>query len=157
MKKGLSFYTFEQNVNLREACEQAKKAGYDGVELCISETGELNMKTTEKELLGIRSMINDMGLEACSVGAWNLWEHNLAGDDEYHANYACDIIKKQVEAAQAFGTDAVLVVPGWVGTPFADGIVRYDKAYENAQKCLSSLAPFAEAAKVSLGVENVWN
>lgn len=157
MKKGLSFYTFEQNVNLREACEQAKKAGYDGVELCISETGELNMKTTEKELLGIRSMINDMGLEACSVGAWNLWEHNLAGDDEYHANYACDIIKKQAEAAQAFGTDAVLVVPGWVGTPFADGIVRYDKAYENAQKRLSSLAPFAEAAKVSLGVENVWN
>ena len=29
MKTAVSFYTFDQNVNLREACEQAKKAGYE--------------------------------------------------------------------------------------------------------------------------------
>ena len=85
MKTAVSFYTFDQNVNLREACEQAKKAGYDGVELCISETGELNMKTTEREMQQIRRMANDMGLEICSVGAWNMWEHNLAGNDEKEA------------------------------------------------------------------------
>ena len=99
MKTAVSFYTFDQNVNLREACEQAKKAGYDGVELCISETGELNMKTTEREMQEIRRMANDMGLEICSVGAWNMWEHNLAGNDETEAAYASDIAKKQVEAA----------------------------------------------------------
>ena len=157
MKTAVSFYTFDQNVNLREACEQAKKAGYDGVELCISETGELNMKTTERELQQIRRMANDMGLEICSVGAWNMWEHNLAGHDEAEAAYASDIAKKQVEAAHAFGADAVLIVPGWVGTPFAPGIVRYDEAYDNAQKRLAVLAPFAESAGVSLAVENVWN
>ena len=157
MKTAVSFYTFDQNVNLREACEQAKKAGYDGVELCISETGELNMKTTERELQQIRRMANDMGLEICSVGAWNMWEHNLAGNDEKEAAYASDIARKQVEAAHAFGADAVLIVPGWVGTPFAPGIVRYDEAYDNAQKRLAALAPFAEGAGVSLAVENVWN
>lgn len=157
MKTAVSFYTFDQNVNLREACEQAKKAGYDGVELCISETGELNMKTTEREMQEIRRMANDMGLEICSVGAWNMWEHNLAGNDETEAAYASDIAKKQVEAAHAFGADAVLIVPGWVGTPFASGVVRYDEAYDNAQKRLSALAPFAEGAGVSLAVENVWN
>ena len=157
MKTAVSFYTFDQNVNLREACEQAKKAGYDGVELCISETGELNMKTTEREMQEIRRMANDMGLEICSVGAWNMWEHNLAGNDETEAAYASDIAKKQVEAAHAFGADAVLIVPGWVGTPFASGVVRYDEAYDTAQKRLSALAPFAEGAGVSLAVENVWN
>lgn len=157
MKTAVSFYTFDQNVDLREACEQAKKAGYDGVELCISETGQLNMKTTEKELMQIRGMVNDMGLEVSSVGAWNLWEHNLAGEDAADAEYASNIIRKQIEYAHAFGADACLVVPGWVGTNFAPGIVRYDRAYENSQKHLAALAPMAEDAGVSLGVENVWN
>ena len=157
MKTAVSFYTFAQDVNIREACEQVKKAGYDGVELVISENGELNMKTTEKELLQMHSMVNDMGLEVASVGAWNMWEHNLAGNDEADAEYACSIAKKQVECAQAFGADATLIVPGWVGTNFAPGIVRYDQAYENSQKRLAKLAPFAEAAGVALAVENVWN
>ena len=157
MKTAVSFYTFGQDVDLREACEQARKAGYDGVELCLSEAGQLNMKTPEKELTAIRRMVEDMGLQVCSVGAWNLWEHNLAGEDETEAAYACDIVKKQVECAQAFGADAVLIVPGWVGTNFAPGIVRYDIAYANSQKRLAGLAPFAEAAGVALAVENVWN
>lgn len=157
MKTAVSFYTFGQDVDIREACEQTKKAGYDGVELCLSEQGQLNMKTGERELLQIRRMADDMGLEICSVGAWNMWEHNLADVDEANAQYACDIVKKQVECAQAFGADAVLVVPGWVGTNFAPGIIRYDIAYENSQLRLASLAPFAESAGVSLAVENVWN
>ena len=148
MKTAVSFYTFGQDVDLREACDQAKRAGYDGVELCISEGGQLNMKTGEKRLLEIRRMAEDMGLEICSVGA---------GEDEAEAAYASDIAKKQVECAQAFGADAVLIVPGWVGTNFAPGIVRYDRAYENAQRRLAALAPFAQAAGVSLAVENVWN
>lgn len=157
MKTSVSFYTFGQDVDIREACEQAKKAGYDGVELCISENGPLNMKTSEKEMLEIRRMVNDMGLEISSVGAWNMWEHNLAGNDAAEAEYACGIARKQVEAAHAFGADAVLIVPGWVGTPFAPGIVRYDEAYDNSQKRLAALAPFAQSAGVSLAVENVWN
>ena len=157
MKTGVSFYTFGQDVDLREACEQAKRAGYDGVEICISEQGQLNMKTGEKELLRIRRMAGDLGLEICSVGAWNMWEHNRAGEDEADARYACDIAKKQVECAQAFGADAVLIVPGWVDTNFAPGVVRYDVAYENSQRRLAALAPFAEAAGVCLAVENVWN
>jgi hypothetical protein len=35
MKAGVSFFTFSQDVNLLEACEQSKKAGY-GVELVLS-------------------------------------------------------------------------------------------------------------------------
>ena len=157
MKTGVSFFTFGLDVDLREACEQTKKAGYDGVEPVLSEKGSLNMKTTDRELTGIRRMVEDLGLEIFSVGAWNLWEHNLAGEDKAEAMIARDIIKKQIDCAAAFGADTVLVVPGWVGTPFAPGIVRYDRAYQNAQEALRALAPYARAAGVSMAVENVWN
>ena len=150
MKTSVSFYTFSQDVDIREAACEAKKAGYDGVELCLSETGQLNMKTTRAGMLSIRAMIEDMGLEVSAVGAWNLWEHNLAGEDLKDAAYAVSIVEKQIEAANAFGTDAILVVPGWVGTNFAPGIVRYDRAYENSQKRLSGLVPLAEAAPLEV-------
>ncbi len=157
MKTGVSFFTFGPDVDLREACEQSKNAGYDGVEPVLGERGQLNMKTTEKELLAIRRMAEDLGLRICSVGAWNLWEHNLASEDRADADQARDIVKKQVDCAAAFGADAALVVPGWVGTPFAPGTVRYDRAYANAQEALAALAPYAGAAGVCLAVENVWN
>ena len=157
MKTSISFFSFDQNVSIREACEQAKKAGYDAVELCLSTAGELNMGTTDAQLRDMRAMIEDMGLEVSSIGAWNLWEHNLASNDHGEGERACDVVKKQVDAAQALGADATLVVPGWVGTNFAEGLVRYDQAYANAQERLTKLAQYAQAAAVSLGVENVWN
>ena len=95
MKTAVSFYSFDQNVSYREACEQVKKAGYDGVELVISENGELNMRSSDKDMARLKSMINDMGLEVCSIGAWNIWEHNLAGEDPEDAAYAKDIVKNR--------------------------------------------------------------
>lgn len=157
MKTAVSFYSFDQDVNIREACEQVKEAGYDGVELVISENGELNMNSTDRDMADIRSMVNDMGLEVCSVGAWNLWEYNLAGEDPKVVSYAKDIVKKQIDAAAAFGADTILLVPGWVGTPFSPGIVSYDHAYANSQEAIKELSRYAEAAKVNIGIENVWN
>ena len=157
MKKAVSFYTFDQTVDLREACEQCAAAGYDGVELVLSENGSLNMRMSDRDLLQIRSMVEDMGLSICSVGAWNLWEHNLASNDAAEAERAKAVIRRQIDCAAAFGADTILVVPGWVGTNFAPGIVRYDEVYDNAQRALSELSEYAAAAQVSMGVENVWN
>ncbi len=157
MKTSVSFFTFEEKVNIREAMEQSKKAGYDGVEPILSETGELNMKTTEKEIRDMRAMAEDMGLEISSVGAWNLWPNNLVSDDEKIAGYAKDIVKKQLDAAAILGADTILVIPGYVGTPFGPGIVPYDVAYERSQEAIGQLAKHAESVRVCIGVENVWN
>lgn len=158
MKKSVSFFTFSQDVDYKEAMEESKKAGYEGVEFVLTEKdGNINMKTTDKEVEELNKYATDLGLEVSSVGAWNLWEYNLVSDDTSIANHAKDIIKKQIDVAQICGADTILVVPGYVGTPFAPGIVSYDIAYERAQKSLSDLAPYAEDAKVAIGVENVWN
>lgn len=157
MKQGVSFYTFDENVDYREAMEQCKNAGYDGVEFVVSESGNLNMKTTEQEMRELRKMANDMGLAVCSVGAWNLWANNLVSDDKKIAAYAKDIVKQQLTAAAVCGADTILVVPGYVGTPFGPGIVSYDVAYERSQAALLELSAFAKEMGVVIGVENVWN
>ena len=157
MKQGVSFYTFDEKVNYREAMEQCAKAGYDGVELVVSETGELSMKTSEKEMSDMKDMAESMGLSISSIGSWNLWSNNLVCDDNKIASYAKNIIKQQITAAAVCGADTILVIPGWVGTPFAPGIVSYDVAYERAQAALSELSDFAAQMKVSIGVENVGN
>ncbi len=157
MKKGVSFFSFDMDVDLLDASKKAAQAGYEGVELVLSEAGSLNMSTSDKALYGLRVGIEDLGLAVCSVGAWNLWEYNLAGNDVSAGAHAQDIVKKQIDCAQALGADAILVVPGWVGTNFAPGITSYDQAYDNAQRRLAQLAPYAKAAGVHIGVENVWN
>ena len=157
MKKSVSFYTFAQDVCFKEAMRESKKAGYDSVEFVVSEAGNINMKTTEKEIRELYQYAQDLGLEVSSVGAWNLWEKNLVSDDPSIANYARDIIKKQIDVAQICGADTILAIPGYVGTPFAPGIVSYDIAYERAQEAMNALEPYARAAGVAIGVENVWN
>lgn len=157
MKRGVSFFTFDEDVNIKEAMEQCKKAGYDGVELTLGTNSELNMNTTEKELLGLKKTAHDMGLEICSIGAWNVWENNLASGDEQERNNAKDNIKRQIDIAQACGADTALVVPGWVGTPFTPTVVSYDLAYERVQNALASLSDYAKNANVVIAIENVWN
>ncbi|NLD52052.1 MAG: sugar phosphate isomerase/epimerase, partial [Clostridiales bacterium] len=157
MNKGVSFFSFEMDVNLLEAAKQAASAGYEGVEPVLSKNGSLNMHTPDSEIKAFRRQVEDLGLRVCSVGAWNLWEHNLAGDDRQAAEYAQRIIRRQIDCAALLGADAVLVVPGWVGTGFAPGIVSYDRAYDNAQHRLAELAPYAQSAGVGIAVENVWN
>lgn len=157
MLQGVSLYTFAQDVSYDEAMDHIANAGYDGVEFVVSEHGELNMHTTEKEMLDLKKRAEDRGLKVCSVGSWNLWENNLVSDDEKTREYAKDIIKQQITAAAVCGADTILVVPGYVGTPFGPGVVPYDAAYDRCQKALSDLAPFAESHKVAIGAENVWN
>ncbi|MDD4079992.1 MAG: sugar phosphate isomerase/epimerase [Eubacteriales bacterium] len=157
MKKGVSFFSFGQDADLLEAARQSAGAGYDGVELVLSESGSLNMKTSDADVLSLRREIESLGLSVCALGAWNLWENNLAGEDPKAAGHAQDIIKRQIDLAALLGADTVLVVPGWVGTNFAPGVVPYDTAYGNAQERLARLAPYARDAKVNIGVENVWN
>ncbi len=158
MKKSVSFFTFGQDVDSKEAMEESQKAGYDGVEFVVTEKdGDINMNTPEKDIMDLKKYVTDLGLEVSSVGAWNLWEYNLVSDDKNVAEHAKDIIKRQIDVAQMCGADTILVVPGYVGTSFAPGIVRYDVAYNRALEAISELEPYAKSAKVSIGIENVWN
>lgn len=159
MKQGISFFSFDQNVDIREAALHCKKADYDGIEPVVSESGSLNPSMTDKEVLTIKKIADEYGLEIPSVGVWSLWANNLVSDSSAIREKARGIVKRQLEIASLLGADTVLVVPGYVGCDFAEKPekIRYDVAYDRSQEALASLAPLAEQLQVNIGIENVWN
>ena len=72
MKQGISLFSFTDSTDVRWMFEHAKKAGYDGVEPVMSENGYLNPSTPEKDILAMRRMAEDMGLEIPSSRAMSL-------------------------------------------------------------------------------------
>ena len=157
MKKGISIWSFAEGT-LREKMLLAKKAGFDGIELSLDETGEVSLESDEKTLLELKAYAKEIGIEFYSVASGLYWTYNYTTANEENRKKAIEITKKQLWVASVLGCDTILVVPGAVEVAFApDEVVEYDVAYERAQAALKELAPVAEKLGVAIGVENVWN
>jgi len=159
LKQGFSLYSFSDDVDFFVVLEKVKKAGYDGIEPVLSESGYLNSNTKDKNILKMKRQAYDCGLEIPSVGVWSLWDHNLVSDSPKIRQEAEDTIKKQIECAALMEADTILVIPGYVECDFAKKPehIRYDIAYERCKEAFIRLAPFAEKSGVNIGIENVWN
>ena len=157
MKKGISIWSFAEP-DLRKCMEIAKDAGFDGIELALDEEGPVSMKSTKEDILKVKAMADEIGLELYSVACGLYWTYNYTSANEENVKRAKEITKKQLEVASWLGCDTILVVPGAVEVAFDPGeVVEYDVAYERALSALRELAPVAESLGVSIGVENVWN
>ncbi len=157
MKKGISIWSFAET-DLRKCMELAKDAGFDGLELALDEHGLVSMDSTEEDIMKVKKMADEVGIELYSVACGLYWTYNYTSANEENVKRAKEITKKQLQVASWLGCDTILVVPGAVEVAFDPGeIVEYDVAYERALSALRELAPVAESLKVSIGVENVWN
>ena len=159
MKTSFSLFSFAQDDKPEELFSLIKKAGYEGVEPVLSNAGYLNMSSSDDDILALRRLAEKNGLAVPSVGAWNLWEHNLVSDNGETRERARNIIRFQLRTARLLGADTILVVPGWVGTEFSPEpeFIRYDIAYERAVEAFKILSADAEREGVKIGIENVWN
>lgn len=157
MKKGISIWSFAET-DLRKCMELAKDAGFDGLELALAEQGPISMDSTKEDILKVKAMAEEVGIELYSVASGLYWTYNYTSANEENVKRAKEITKKQLQVAAWLGCDTILVVPGAVEVAFDPGeVVEYDVAYERALSALRELAPVAEELKVSIGVENVWN
>lgn len=159
MKKGINYWSFDPATTADEAIALAKDAGFKGLEFCLAETGEISLESTQVQLVDVRKRAEDAGIALPSLASWLVWENNMVSDDESARRRAVDIVKTQIDAAWALGSETVLVVPGYVGVDFVAGSVpvAYDAAYDRAQKAIAELAAHARGTGVNIGVENVWN
>lgn len=159
MKKGINIWSFKSGTSLEDAMKLAKKSGYDGFEPALNKEGELSLLSSEKEVLNIKSMANDLGLEIPSFATGLYWGFNYTSSDKEKVNKAKEITKRQLEFAKLLGADTILVVPGAVGVDFIPGceVVPYDLAYNRALEALLELKSYAEELKINIGLENVWN
>lgn len=159
MKKGINVWSFPQEAGIAENMALAKDAGFDGIELALNETGPLSLESGKAEIEDVRKRAGELGIELTSLASGLYWDYSLTSSRAETRRKAMDIVRKQIETAALLGVDTILVVPGAVGVDFIPDseIVPYDRAYELALKALQALSKEAEAARVSIGVENVWN
>ncbi|SFI98435.1 hexulose-6-phosphate isomerase [Paenibacillus sp. UNC496MF] len=159
MKKGINVWSFGEGATIAECMAIAKDAGFEGIELSLDETGPLSLASGNREIEDVRKQAEDAGIALTSLASGLYWSYSMTSAKRETREKAKDIAKRQLEAAAILGVDTILVIPGAVGVDFIPGseVVPYDRAYEYALEAVTELAGSAEAAGVSIGIENVWN
>ena len=158
MKKGINIWSFKNGMTVAECIAMAKDAGFDGIELSLNEKGEVSLESTEQDILGIKKIAQDVGLEISSLASGLYWSYPATSSDPKIRQKSKDIVKKQLDTAALLGADGILVVPGAVAGFAPDGeVVQYDVAYDRALEAFTELKNDAESKKVNIGLENVWN
>jgi Sugar phosphate isomerases/epimerases len=159
MKKGISIWSFPSDMSIVDCIKLASAAGFDGIELALNEEGPLGLNSTEEEVAGYVKAAKAAGIEITSLATGLYWSYSLTSGKTEIREKAKSIVRKQLDFAAILGVDTILVVPGAVGVDFIPGceVVEYDVAYQRALEGLKELVPYAEAKKVCIGVENVWN
>jgi hexulose-6-phosphate isomerase len=150
LKIAINAWSFPSNVTIPQGLRLAKRAGFDAVELNISEDGYLRPGMSDDEIGGLRTAAENMSLELSSVctGLW--WKYPLTSPDPQIVDTAMEIARHGLKMAKVLGAGTLLIVPGIVTED-----VPYEVAYERAQSALKRLAKDAEREGVSIGLENV--
>jgi hexulose-6-phosphate isomerase len=163
MKISASYWMFEGGLEgkrpIVEAMKEAKKLGFDAIELCIGRQGVLTDKTTKEECKAIVAEAKKIGIEISSVAAGESWFISPTASDAKVRKQIIDFTKKALQVTKWLGTDAYLFVPGAVDVFFLPDaeVVSYDVCYKRAAEAVGKLVDTAEKVGVTIGIENVWN
>ena len=149
---GVNRWSLPPEISIEEAFTLAKSAGFHSVEVNLDASGDLNPESTDADILALKEKALSAGMRVSGVSTGLLWAYPLTDNDPAKREKGIALIRRQIEAAQLLGVNAILVVPGTV-TPE----VAYDVAYKRSQTALREILPYAQEKKIAIGVENVWN
>lgn len=159
MRKGISIWSFPSQP-LADSFRLAKAAGFEGVEVALDENaGEINLTTSEKQLLEVKRQAEDAGLSLYSVACALYWNYWLSSPVKAEREKAQDILKCQLDTAATLGCQSILVIPGCVNAEFAapGRIEDYEQTYQFSRESLEAVKDYAKACQVEIALENVWN
>lgn len=159
MKKSINIWSFDPSLSLQQKFELARKAGFEGIEVELAESGAVSLESTPAQLAQVRALAKDNGLELSGLATGLYWGANGASADAGNRKKAAEILERQIEVAHALALDAILVVPAAVGVDFIPDseVVPYELAWARASELVAGAVPAASAAGVMVCVENVWN
>lgn len=143
MKKGICIGTLPGGIS-DEGFALAKEAGFDGVEL-----GTLNDPATREKAA---ALAKKHGLAIPSIMNAIHWAKPHSDPDPNVRKEAFDGMLASFETAKVTGADTVLLVPAVV-----TDTVTYEQAWIRSQAEILELLEHAEANRIAIGIENVWN
>jgi hexulose-6-phosphate isomerase len=152
MKTALNKWCLPVEMSVKQAIALCAQLGYDGLELNLTDEGELTLETTQEALAEMAAWAQAANLALPSVSTGLHWRYPITSADADIRTRGLTIVRKQLEAASIFGADTVLLVPGLVTA--AD---RYDLVWQRAVDALQELAEDAARLQVRIGIENVGN
>ena len=141
LKKSIMWGSVGMEGTVLEKCKAIKAAGFEGI--------EPNSHMDRKEVLDAMQATGLVASSVCNSKHWNLL---LSHPDKEVRQQGMEAMIVAMEDAKAYGTDAVLLVPGRV-----DENVTYDECWERSTECIRELALAAQKLQVKICIENVWN
>lgn len=173
VKKGINIWSFPVGMDIIQCMKLAQKAGFEGIELALNLTGELNLQTSDSDIRRLGQAADDMGLAINSLATGLYWQFSLTSNRQDIRERAKSIVRRQIDIAALLAIDCILVCPGTVGVDFKPGdvvpdagdieffagseIIDYEIAYMRAQQSLRELSRYAMEKGVIIGIENIWN
>lgn len=149
---------FDGHKPIRQALEEAKELGYQGVELAFG-AGELDTGVAEAPCRQIRDQADRLGMRLGTLISGYYWGCPLSSPDPARRRQAIEFTRTYIQVAHWLGVKTILVIPGVVAVPWdpAVPVVSYQQVWDNATASLEELLPLAAEMDVTLALENVWN
>ena len=148
MKKGLTQICLGQESLIKDTLQLCRDTGYQGLEILLTEQGELTTRSGPAEYTEIRRMADTANIELTSICGFG----SLTDDDPSVVANGKTIIRAMLAAAEGLGIDTVLVTGGRVNEK-----VAYDVAYDRLFSAIRELSADAERRRVNIALENIWN
>ena len=160
MYKALNYWVFggfDGQKTAYEFIDWAAEQGLDGVELTIGDCLKDDITKEECEKIAAYAKSKNIGLRSVATGSG--WGCGLGTGDENERTAAVENVKRYLTIASWLGAESVLVVPGATRVAWdpSHAVWSYKTVWETATKSVKELIPTAEALKVNLALENVWN
>jgi len=141
-----------------QALTEARKMGFDGVELCFG-AGEFAPGISEGRCKEIRRAAREMGMKIETLATGQHWQTPLSSPRASVRDKAVAFTRQYLQVARWLGAKTVLVIPGAVAVPWdsSQPVVPYAKAWKLATQSIRRLVPTAAKLRVTMALENVWN
>jgi hexulose-6-phosphate isomerase len=158
MFAAINAWVFPEGVAPREQIAAAASAGFAGIELVVSDDGPLRFDTSPRECATLLQQAEDRGIRICGLASAEFWKINYGSPDEAVRRRAGELTLRALDRAADLKAGAVLVVPA-VPCMYNEYRMQvgYADALQRTHEALSALRGEAEARRVTIAIENVWN
>lgn len=136
----------------------AKKAGFDGIELNYDLDNDLSPKASDNDLLAIRHMADEVGIDISGLCSFLFWPYPLTSNDVSKRNRGIELAGLMAGAAPRWASADLFVVPGAVHIPWRDDHepVANDVCEHRAKEAIGKLVGQAEKWGVLHWMENIF-
>jgi len=141
-KKACLFGMLPTTLDLETRFKLARDVGFVGVE-----ADPTDLATADK----MRAAAEKAGIHIHSV-IYGGWSPPLSAPDPADAKQSLKNAEAAIRCAEHYGADTILLVPAVVNAQ-----TRYVDAYKRSHKAIEHLIPIAEACKITICLEEVWN